>query len=43
MANPRLQLVGVTHHWQPHGLSDRVALGFTKLLRALADGFFAKR
>jgi hypothetical protein len=27
-----LQLVGVPPHRQPHGLSDRVALGFAKLL-----------
>lgn len=30
-------------HHQPAGLSDRVALGFTKLLRFCADTFFAKR
>jgi ubiquinol oxidase len=32
----------VVHH-APHGLSDRFALGFTKLLRFCADTFFAKR
>ncbi len=32
----------VVHH-QPAGLSDRFALGFTKLLRVFADTFFAKR
>jgi ubiquinol oxidase len=32
----------VIHH-QPNGLSDRFALGFTKLLRFSADTFFAKR
>jgi ubiquinol oxidase len=32
----------VIHH-QPHGFSDRFALGFTKLLRFSADTFFAKR
>ena len=31
-----------THH-PPSGLSDRFALGFTKLLRLSADTFFAKR
>jgi ubiquinol oxidase len=31
-----------THH-VPHGVSDRFALGFTKLLRFCADTFFAKR
>lgn len=32
----------VVHHF-PNGLSDRFALGFTKLLRFSADTFFAKR
>ncbi len=32
----------VIHH-APHGVSDRFALGFTKLLRFSADTFFAKR
>jgi ubiquinol oxidase len=43
MVSSKLQLVDVIHHVRPHGLSDRIALGFTKLLRAVADGFFAKR
>ncbi len=30
-------------HCKPRGLSDRVALAFTKLLRFTADTFFAKR
>lgn len=30
-------------HHQPEGLSDRIALGFVKLLRFFADTFFAKR
>lgn len=30
-------------HHVPHGLSDRVAIGTTKLLRWCADTFFAKR
>lgn len=30
-------------HYEPHGFSDRFALGFTKLLRFCADTFFAKR
>lgn len=30
-------------HHEPHGFSDRFALGFTKLLRFSADTFFAKR
>jgi len=43
MAPPQLQLVDVVRHAKPNSVSDRVALGFTKLLRAVADGFFAKR
>jgi len=43
MSHARFQPVDVIRHVQPQGLSDRVALGFTKLLRAVADGFFAKR
>ena len=30
-------------HHPAHGLSDRIALGFTKVLRFCADTFFAKR
>lgn len=41
MAQP--QLVDVIRHVRPNGLSDAVALGFTKVLRAVADSFFAKR
>ena len=33
---------GVVHH-APSGFSDHFALGFTKLLRLIADTFFAKR
>ena len=33
---------GVAHH-QPSGLSDHFALAFTKMLRLIADTFFAKR
>src|SRR5690606_38168077 len=36
-------LVDLSVHHQPKGLSDRVAFGFTKLLRFGADTFFAKR
>ena len=43
MTNPKPQLVGVTHHVKPRNLSDRVAFGFTKLLCAVTDEFFAKR
>ncbi len=43
MASPKLQLVDVIRHAKPASVSDRIAHGFTKLLRAVADGFFAKR
>lgn len=33
----------LSHHHNPRGLSDRIALGFTKSLRFFADTFFAKR
>lgn len=33
----------LSNHHAPHGLSDRFAIGFTKLLRWCADTFFAKR
>jgi ubiquinol oxidase len=36
-------LVDLSVHHRPGGLSDQVALGFTKLLRFCADTFFAKR
>jgi ubiquinol oxidase len=36
-------LVDLAVHHNPHGLSDRFALGFTKLLRVCADTFFAKK
>jgi len=38
-----IPLVDIGVHHQPRGLSDRVALGFTKALRFCADTFFAKR
>jgi ubiquinol oxidase len=40
MSTPFVNL-GVHH--EPKGLSDRVAYGFTKMLRLCADTFFAKR
>ncbi len=43
MTLPKLQLVDVIRHTAPAGIADHIALGFTKLLRAVADGFFAKR
>lgn len=30
-------------HHRAHGVSDRLALGFTKTLRFCADTFFARR
>ena len=36
-------LVDLTVHHSPSGVSDRIAYGFTKLLRFCADTFFAKR
>jgi ubiquinol oxidase len=38
-----LPLVDVSAHHKPRDMSDRIALGFTKLLRFCADTFFAKR
>ncbi|MBY8826415.1 alternative oxidase [Sphingomonas colocasiae] len=35
--------VDLSVHHQPADLSDRIALGFTKVLRFCADTFFAKR
>lgn len=43
MASHKLQLVDVLRHLKPASVSDRIAFGFTKLLRAVADAFFAKR
>ena len=36
-------LIDLNVHHAPSGLSDRVAFGFTKLLRFCADTFFAER
>ena len=36
-------LVDLSVHHKPKGLSDRVAFGFVKFLRAFADAFFSKR
>ncbi len=38
---PHRMQTGVHH--RPHGVSDRIAYGFTKTLRWVADTFFAKR
>jgi ubiquinol oxidase len=42
MPTIRLTADDPVHH-QPRDLSDRIAFGFTKFLRFLADRFFAKR
>ncbi len=42
MASLNLQLVDVVRHVKPASVSDRSAFGFTKLLSAVADAFFAK-
>jgi ubiquinol oxidase len=36
-------LIDLSVHHRPKGASDRIAYGFTKLLRFTADTFFAKR
>lgn len=36
-------IVDIGSHRRPQDLADRIALGFTKLLRLCADTFFAKR
>ena len=36
-------LVDLGVHHDPRGISDRIAYGFTKMLRFCADTFFAKR
>ena len=39
----QIPMVDLGVHHAPRDLSDRIALGFTKLLRLCADTFFAKR
>ena len=41
--NTHAPLIDLTVHHQPVDFSDRIALGFTKLLRFCADTFFAQR
>tara|TARA_B100001109_G_scaffold228653_1_gene204048 strand:+ start:487 stop:1170 length:684 start_codon:yes stop_codon:yes gene_type:complete len=36
-------MTDLNRHFKPQNLSDKVALGFTKFLRLLADTFFKKR
>lgn len=38
-----IPFVDLSVHHKPEGISDRIALGFTKMLRFCADTFFAKR
>ncbi len=40
---PVVPIVDLSVHHKAAGLSDRIALGFTKVLRFCADTFFAKR
>lgn len=40
---PQAPNVDISVHHRAHDVSDRIALGFTKLLRFCADTFFAKR
>ncbi|MBX9947080.1 MAG: alternative oxidase [Reyranella sp.] len=40
---PAIPAVDLGAHRKPAGLSDRIALGFTKVLRFCADTFFARR
>lgn len=42
-ASPAVPAVDPGLHHKAHGVSDRLALGFTKTLRFCADTFFAKR
>ena len=44
-ATPAVDLpaVDLSVHHQAAGVSDRIALGFTKILRFCADTFFARR
>lgn len=36
-------MINLDIHHKPENLSDRIALGFTKLLRFIADTFFKKK
>lgn len=40
---PQIPMVDLRVHHEPRDLSDRIALGFTKVLRFCADTFFVKR
>ena len=43
MSTQETGAIDLSRHHQPQGLSDRLALAFVKVLRLVADIFFAKR
>ena len=43
MSTMKGDTIDLSRHHQPQNLSDRLALGFVKVLRFVADTFFAKR
>ena len=43
MSTQETGAIDLSRHHQPQGLSDRLALAFVKVLRFVADTFFAKR
>ena len=43
MSTQETGAIELSRHHQPQGLSDRLALAFVKVLRFVADTFFAKR
>ena len=43
MSTQETGAIDLSRHHQPQNLSDRIALGFVKVLRFVADTFFAKR
>ena len=43
MSTQKTSAIDLSRHHQPQGLSDRLALAFVKVLRLVADIFFAKR
>ena len=43
MSTQETGAIDLSRHHQPQGLSDHIALGFVKVLRFVADTFFAKR
>ena len=43
MSSHETSAIDLSRHHQPRGLSDRLAVAFVKVLRFVADTFFAKR